>query len=107
MAKPKHNARDHFHPSPTITADMRWEDKHAKPEIAPDPVMRARVSTMLKKLARDLDPAPLHRSARRSWPPPIAEAQQAIATGFSHLQGPLTVSNALRASLGLTEASGE
>lgn len=100
MAKPKHGSFNHFG---EVTNAVTRRIPAPEPEPIIDPAMRARVGQLLKNLARNMAPPPDPRFKHRSPPNTPANDQKAIATGFAHLQGPIVVSEALRASLGRGE----
>jgi hypothetical protein len=74
------------------------------PPRAYDPYMRQRVAALFASLARSIDPGPDPRG-RRSQPQTPQEAADALTAGFPHLRGPVTLSAAVRASLGLGDAN--
>jgi hypothetical protein len=73
------------------TSDRWWKFPS---ERAHDPYMRQRVAALFKELARSVDPG-LDPRSRRQRPQTRPEAIQAVADGFPHLRGPLTLSKRL------------
>lgn len=80
-------------------SDYYWQFPPRQPV---DPYMRARVAELFCGLQRAVEPKrdPLDR---RRPPQTRQQAEQAVAAGFPHLQPPVVLSAALRASLGLGE----
>ena len=76
------------------TSDRWWKFPS---ERAHDPYMRQRVAALFKELARSVDPG-LDPRSRRQRPQTRPEAIQAVADGFPHLRGPLTLSKRLAAT---------
>lgn len=66
-------------------------------ERAHDPYMRQRVAALFKELARSVDPG-LDPRSHRQRPQTRLEAIQAVADGFPHLRGPMTLSKRLAAT---------
>ena len=81
------------------TSDRGWR---FPPRPAYDPTMKTRVAALFHDLARSIDPGPDPRRPRRGRETP-QEAVGALANGFPHLRGPVTLSPAARASLGMGE----
>ncbi len=81
------------------TSERGWR---FPPPPAYDPTMKTRVAALFRDLARSIDPRPDPRGRRRQ-PQTPQEAAGALAAGFPHLRGPVTLSPAARASLGLGE----
>ena len=83
------------------TSDRGWR---FPPPPAYDPTMKTRVAALFRDLARSVDPGPDPRGRRRQ-PQTPPEAADALAAGFPHLRGPVTLSPAARASLGMGDAN--
>ncbi len=81
------------------TSERGWR---FPPPPAYDPTMKTRVAALFRDLARSIDPGPDPRGRRRQ-PQTPQEAADVLAAGFPDLRGPVTLSPAARASLGLGE----
>jgi hypothetical protein len=80
-------------------SDRGWQ---FPPRPSYDPYMRARVARLFRELAHSIDPGLDAREHRRR-PQTPQEAAEALAGGFPHLKGPVTLSPAVRARLGLDQ----